>query len=270
MCRAQKVEDDVRDGIALDLRRGPVPDLPPHPDRVPASCLSFEGRVFSKMDGAELLHVVDRRGRGLWFDRWEVTWRQWESQVRRHPELVTAWRPRRDANAESEDHPVSRLLASQARRYAELVGRRLPTRQEWLDAAGARRGQSMPDAIESLRRCSPTLRPDGWNPSSWALDIHAVGTKDWDLTPSGLSGLYCGVLELLDEEGSGSPASLGSVPVAGWFCGERAGAQDEENRRIEEGPRVVVGGTPDAISWPVRGAPRGVNAGVGFRCVMDP
>ncbi len=168
----------------------------------------------------------------------------------KHPEnFLKHWIPGKPP-AGLEDHPVVYVSLEDARAYADWVGKRLPTEEEWQYAAQGTDARVYPWGNE--------MRPNCCN------DGLSGGTTPVKAFPAGCSpfGCYdlCGnVWQWTESERSDGRTRFCMIRGGSFFAARGS------NWYVDGGPRAVSFATKFLLMWP--GLDR--CATVGFRCVRD-
>src|SRR5258706_136247 len=170
----------------------------------PNGCMTLIGRTFSREDGAELVltNLPQRDASGkrtvgghAWIDRFMVTRLQYAMFcVQRGKEFAHELKPVVDEKGGWDEIPVTGVSLAEAEEYCKWARRRLPSREEWWEAAEVTDG-AIPDRVSKAWRES---KDTTWfDPSDWGIRVRlaTVGASPWDWTRSGCAGMYGGPLE---------------------------------------------------------------------------
>jgi formylglycine-generating enzyme required for sulfatase activity len=203
---------------------------------------------------------VQRSVKPVWFDRHEVTCAEYEAFVEaqnadvRRAMLPKGWTIDDAGKVRMpegrERHPVTGVTFAQATDYAESLGKRLPTADEWERAAGGgekdARQYPWGNSEEGKRWPHLGVEPKG---------TFSVDEFEDDATPEGIRGLAGNVAEMV-----ATYPDRADVPKTGpekgrqvFVCG---GSFNSRSSECVTGWRWVIDATESSPA-------------VGFRCVMD-
>jgi formylglycine-generating enzyme required for sulfatase activity len=144
-------------------------------------------------DGYRAMHTV--LVPEFFIDRTEVTCGQYHRFLVRHPDVEPPRSWRRHGGVYDpawEDLPVAGVSWIEAERYAEWLGKRLPTALEWEVAARGSDGREYPWGDQPPQDDSQSIVNRG---GEWSAGVAAVGTKTDDQSPWGVSDMFGNVSE---------------------------------------------------------------------------